>query len=115
MAHLGVPLTEIQKILGHESLTTTEEYIQSLVGADRKAMEIFAQKLQELFHTNKKQPGTARPCYLRWKLWQERLQVVYRIRGFGKCYWTGEDRVRLILPFLSPQSRIAVCNPLFKA
>ncbi len=40
---------------GHESLGTTEECIQSLVGVDRKAMEVFAQKLQELFHTSKKQ------------------------------------------------------------
>jgi integrase len=51
MAHLGVALTEIQKILGHESLSTTEEYIQSLVGADRRAMETFAQTLTELLHT----------------------------------------------------------------
>jgi hypothetical protein len=71
MAHLGVPLLEIQKILGHESLTTTAEYIQSLVGADRKAMEIFAQKLQELFHTSKKQGASpeANPLSLLEPMW----------------------------------------------
>ncbi len=44
---------------GHESLTTTEKNIQSLVGADRKAMEVFAQQLQGLFHTRKNK-GSAR-------------------------------------------------------
>jgi len=51
MAALGVPLVEIQNLLGHEDIETTQRYIHSLVGADRTAMEAFSKKLFECFHT----------------------------------------------------------------
>lgn len=35
----GAPLTDIQKALGHERATTTDEYLQSLRGSTRNSME----------------------------------------------------------------------------
>jgi hypothetical protein len=52
VADMGVPLTEMQQIPGHESPSTTEKYVQSQMWADQKSMETFAQKLTELFHTS---------------------------------------------------------------
>lgn len=44
----GVSFVDIQHLLGHEDLETTQIYIQSLVGADSKAIEAFSRKLLEL-------------------------------------------------------------------
>lgn len=45
---MGVSFVDIQHLLGHEDLETTQIYIQSLVGADSKAIEAFSRKLLEL-------------------------------------------------------------------
>ncbi|MCL5423385.1 MAG: tyrosine-type recombinase/integrase [Nitrospirae bacterium] len=37
--HAGVPLTDIQAILGHERATTTDIYLQSLRGSTKKALK----------------------------------------------------------------------------
>lgn len=40
-------IRSIQKILGHENLSTTEKYLHSLSDAERLAMEIFEEKSEE--------------------------------------------------------------------
>jgi integrase len=37
--NLGVPLSDIQEILGHSQITTTSEYLQSLRGSVKKSMK----------------------------------------------------------------------------
>jgi len=44
LAHLGTPLTDIQKLLGHEKATTTDIYLQSLMGSTKEAVK----KLEDL-------------------------------------------------------------------
>jgi integrase len=39
LAHLGTPLTDIQKLLGHEKATTTDIYLQSLIGSTKEAVK----------------------------------------------------------------------------
>jgi integrase len=39
LAHLGTPLTDIQKLLGHEKATTTDIYLQSLIGSTTEAVK----------------------------------------------------------------------------
>lgn len=39
LAHLGTPLTDIQKLLGHEKATTTDIYLQSLIGGTTEAVK----------------------------------------------------------------------------
>ena len=44
LANKGVPLPDIQELLGHENLLTTAIYIQSLVGSKSKSIHLLDEK-----------------------------------------------------------------------
>jgi integrase len=60
MASSGVPLVDIQKLLGHESIDTTQKYIQSLTGGDRRAIETYGRTIEpHMIHTQQINQGAS--------------------------------------------------------
>lgn len=51
MGRNGAPLTGIQAVLGHEHATTTDGYLQDLLGGDKVAMDIFERFSHTFSHT----------------------------------------------------------------
>jgi len=50
MDNEGVPLGAIQKILGHETRTTTEIYLHSLGSAEKEAIAVYEQATEKVTH-----------------------------------------------------------------
>jgi integrase len=49
--HDRVPISSIQRILGHESRSTTEIYLHSIGESEREAMKVFDREIDEKSHT----------------------------------------------------------------
>jgi len=50
--HARVPISSIQRILGHENRSTTEIYLHSIGEGEREAMQVFDREIDEKSHTN---------------------------------------------------------------
>jgi integrase len=51
--HARVPISSIQRILGHENRGTTEIYLHSIGESEREAMKVFDREIDENSHTEK--------------------------------------------------------------
>jgi integrase len=49
--HARVPISSIQRILGHENRSTTEIYLHSIGESEREAMKVFDREIDEKSHT----------------------------------------------------------------
>jgi integrase len=50
--HARVPISSIQRILGHENRSTTEIYLHSIGESEREAMRVFDREIDENSHTD---------------------------------------------------------------